>query len=192
MNAPSCAATAAPPTTAAASPAVADVAGNQSTLTFEPVLAAHAAMLARIAASYEANATARQDLVQDMAFALWRALPRWRQEGSLRSFVARIAHNCCVDHIARQSKHRHDDIEDEVLADATANPQHDAARAERYERLQQALRQLPLGQRQAVTLALEGFSHSEIAAALNITVNNADARISRARRALAKRFGEQS
>lgn len=192
MNAPSCAAAAAPPTTIDASLAATDAADNGSGLAFEPVLAAHAAMLARIAASYEANATARQDLVQDMALALWRALPRWRKEGSLRSFIARIAHNCCVDHIARQSKHRHTDIEDKVLADATANPQHDAARAERYEHLQRALRQLPLGQRQAVTLALEGFSHGEIATALNITVNNADARISRARRTLAKHFGEQS
>lgn len=152
---------------------------------FSVLLDAHAGMLGRIAASYEAQPAAREDLLQDIAMALWRALPKWRGEGSLRSFVARIAHNRCVSHIISERRHKRADFVEEALVDRQADPQRAATRHERYERLQKALRRLPLGQRQAVTLALEGFSHVEIAKALGIKPNTVDARIGRARRTLA-------
>jgi RNA polymerase sigma-70 factor (ECF subfamily) len=41
-----------------------------------------------------------------------------------------------------------------------------------------------------VTLALEGFSHAEIASALGVAVNTVDVRLSRARRALGEALGE--
>lgn len=149
-------------------------------------------MLGRIAASYEARPDAREDLLQDIALALWKALPKWRGEASVRSFVARIAHNRCVNHIVAQKRHRHDTILEDTVVDHRAGPHEDAVSHQRYERLQKALRRLPLGQRQAVSLMLEGFSHVEIAAALNIGVNAVDARVSRARRALAGYLKEQS
>ncbi|MGH8225502.1 MAG: RNA polymerase sigma factor [Gammaproteobacteria bacterium] len=158
---------------------------------FDELLAEHAAMLGRIATSYESQPAAREDLLQDIALALWRALPQWRGEASLRSFVARIAHNRCVNHIVAQKRHRHDAVVEDALIDQRADPHRDVVNQQRYERLQRALRRLPLGQRQAVTLALEGFSHTEIAAALNIKVNNVDARVSRARRTLTEYLEER-
>ncbi len=158
---------------------------------FNEMLNAHGAMLSRIAASYESQAAAREDLLQDIALALWRAVPQWRGEASIRSFVARVAHNRCVSHIVAQKRHRHDPVVEDALVDHRADPHRDAVSHERYERLQNALRRLPLGQRQAVTLVLEGFSHSEIAAALEIGVNNVDARVSRARRKLAEYLEER-
>ncbi|HET7301519.1 MAG TPA: sigma-70 family RNA polymerase sigma factor [Oleiagrimonas sp.] len=157
---------------------------------FEHVLATHAAMMQRIAASYEAVPAARDDLLQDMAVALWRALPRWRGEGSLRSFIARIAHNRAVTHITHQSKHRHEPVSEYGHRDESADTERDAVRTQRRERLQRAMRRLPLGQRQVVTLALEGFSHAEIGAALDITANNVGVRINRARKALTQYLGE--
>jgi RNA polymerase sigma-70 factor (ECF subfamily) len=159
---------------------------------FDEILASNAAMLGRIAASYEAQPAAREDLLQEIALALWRALPQWRGEASVRSFVARVAHNRCVSHIVAQRRHRHDCVEEDALVDQQADPHRDAVSHQRYERLQRALRRLPLGQRQAVTLALEGFSHLEIAEALDIKPNTVDARISRARRTLANYLEEQA
>ena len=158
---------------------------------FDEILASNAAMLGRIAASYEAQPAAREDLLQDIALALWKALPQWRGEASVRSFVARIAHNRCVSHIVTQKRHRHDGINEYEVIDHRAGPHDDAISRHRYERLQKALRRLPLGQRQAVSLVLEVFSHAEIAATLNIGVNAVDARVSRARRALSGALKEQ-
>ena len=46
------------------------------------------------------------------------------------------------------------------------------------------MRTLPLGQRQVLTLALEGLSHGEIAEVVGITPENAAVRLGRAREAL--------
>ena len=56
---------------------------------FDEVLGEYGAMVRRIAAAHEANPAAREDLVQDILYALWRALPGWRGECGLRTFVAR-------------------------------------------------------------------------------------------------------
>lgn len=52
------------------------------------------------------------------------------------------------------------------------------------ERLLRHLRALPLGQRQVLTLALEGLPHAEIAAIAGITTENVAVRLGRAREAL--------
>ena len=159
---------------------------------FNAVLEGHSGMLGRIAASYEMEMSAREDLLQDIAVALWRALPKWRGEGSLRGFVARIAHNRGVSHIMTERRHSHVEVFEEALVDQQADPQRDAAHHQRHERLLRALRRLSLGQRQVVTLVLEGFSHVEIADILNIKPNTVDARVSRARRTLADYLERQA
>ncbi len=45
---------------------------------FTEVLQDHAGLISRIAASYEADPALRDDLAQEIALALWRALPSWR------------------------------------------------------------------------------------------------------------------
>ena len=66
----------------------------------ERVLATHAAALARLAASYESRPALREELLQDIAFALWRALPSFRHEASEKTFVMRIATNRALSHLA--------------------------------------------------------------------------------------------
>ena len=51
--------------------------------TFEKIVRDHDSMLRRIASSYEARAHLAQDLVQDIYFAIWRALPAYRGEAGL-------------------------------------------------------------------------------------------------------------
>jgi DNA-directed RNA polymerase specialized sigma24 family protein len=48
----------------------------------ERVLLAHGPALGRLAASYESRPALREELLQDIAFALWRALPSFRHEAS--------------------------------------------------------------------------------------------------------------
>lgn len=66
----------------------------------ERVLAAHAAALSRVAASYESRPALREELLQDIVFAIWRALPSFRGESSERTFVLRIATNRALSHLA--------------------------------------------------------------------------------------------
>jgi len=149
----------------------------------QSVLLEYAAALAPLAAHYAAPDD-REDLLQDILFALWRALPAFRGESSIRTFVYRIAH---YRGIAYWRSRRHDTI---PLADAPepTDPGADSAadlehRLER-ERLAAAVEQLPPAHRETVKLCLLGWSNGEIAAAHGVTENNVGVRLHRARRML--------
>jgi RNA polymerase sigma-70 factor (ECF subfamily) len=157
---------------------------------FATLLHEHAGLLSRIAASYEADPSLRDDLLQDVALALWRALPTWRGEASLKTFVARVAHNRGASHVIGRTRQPRTRELDEALADPAHGPERHAQLEQKRLRLQDAVRALPLNLRQVVTLALEGFSHEEIAAALGIRTNNVAVRLNRARKALKTALGE--
>jgi len=159
---------------------------------FDEALRSHAGLVARIARTYEADAARCEELRQDIALALWRALPAFRGEASLATFVARIAHNRGVDHMLARQRDPGGAALAEDYPDPLPEPVQRVEAGERQARLFAAVRELPLGMRQVVTLALEGFSNVEIAGVLDIEANAVDARLSRARRRLRDLLGEPS
>lgn len=150
----------------------------------------HAALLTRIASNYEADPSLRDDLLQDIALAVWRAMPAWRGEASIRTFVARVAHNRGVNHVIRHKRRSSTHAINEELPDHAPGPDIHAQLDQKRLRLLQAVRALPLSLQQAVTLALEGFSQREIGDALGITANNVAVRLNRARKVLKTLLGE--
>lgn len=128
------------------------------TPTFELVVREHGPLIRRIARSYEANRALVEELVQDIHVALWEALPRFRGDAELRTFVVKVAHNRAISHVAKEARRPRTVELDEELPDSATTPHQAAERAETRSRLEHAVAQLPLGQRLVVTLALEGFS----------------------------------
>ncbi|HVJ63442.1 MAG TPA: sigma-70 family RNA polymerase sigma factor, partial [Tahibacter sp.] len=74
---------------------------SPQTPTLEAVLAEYGASLARVARTYEASRAGREDLLQDIAVALLQALPRFRGDSALGTFVYRVATNVAIDRLAR-------------------------------------------------------------------------------------------
>ena len=148
------------------------------------VVAEHGPALRRLVAAWERDAAAREDLLQEILLALWRALPRFRGESSEKTFVLRVAHNRALTHRFKPRPRVEPLDAAAAVVDGRPTPEADAATAQRLERLRRALRALPIPARQVLTLSLEGLSGAEIAAVLGITENNAGVRLSRARRAL--------
>lgn len=157
---------------------------------FDQVLSQHGAAIARVASAFERNPARRDELVQEILLAIWQALARFRGEASLKTFVLRIAHNRAVDHVLQHQRDLAREPLDEALPDTRANPEQQASLQQRSERLLDAVRELPLVQRELVTLALEGLSHDEIATVLGISVGNVAVRLSRARKTLLAQLGE--
>ena len=134
-------------------------------------------MLRRIASAYEADRERRRELEQDILLAVWRALPKHRGGAPLRHFIARVAHNRAVTHVAREPL-------DEAAPSDDPTP-HDAAEArDLQERLAGAVRALPLSLRQPALLTLEGFAPAEIAHMLDLNANAVSIRLTRAKSAL--------
>jgi len=161
-----------------------------STPPFDEIVADHLPMVRRIAAAYEANATAKEDLVQDILCAVWRALPHFRREGGLRGFIARIAANRAVTHVQRALRVPESiDLTNDVAA-SESGPEAHAITINEKERLLRVIRTLPIGLREPALLALEGLTQQEIAGALGITANAVAIRMTRAKSQLRKLLGE--
>lgn len=151
---------------------------------FQDLLKSYGPSLGRLAASYTRGAAERDDLVQDIALAIWSALPRFRGECSERTFLFRIAHNRAISSLAHRRVPMVDADSDIDVADTRPNPERAFSAEQQGRRLLSAVRQLPLAYAQVVTLTLEGMGYAEIADVLGITETNVGARLTRARQML--------
>jgi RNA polymerase sigma-70 factor, ECF subfamily len=157
---------------------------------FDHLVAANGPALTRLAASYTNTLSDRDDLLQEIAMALWQALPRFRGECSERTFLFRIAHNRAIAHLARSRSQPAAGQEVEVH-DPAPDPEAGLARNQRVERLRRAIHRLPVVYRQVITLSLEGLGYEEIAEVLGISESHVGVRLTRARQILRESLENQ-
>src|SRR5215467_16224217 len=69
--------------------------------TFLRLIGQYEAALRRLAAGYVVHAADREDLFQEIAVGLWRAIPAYRGEASERTWLYRVAHNIAISSSAR-------------------------------------------------------------------------------------------
>lgn len=158
-----------------------------TTLQFEEVLRRYIAALQRLAWSYARDPTECEDLFQEITVALWRALPRFRQDASERTFIYRVAHNTAIDFVTsdRRRKAREHAGEPPAEPPGPDNPESDAIRNQSSQRLRTAVLELPVKDRQIVLLHLEGLSAGEIEVVTGLSAGNVATRLTRARKRLA-------
>ena len=154
---------------------------------FRRVMAEYAPGLWRLTGGYTRTSADREDLYQDIFLALWNALPAFREESSLRTFVYRIGHNRGISHRRRQSR-RPEAVSLDGLASRDPSPESEAMAGTLRDELLAAIRALPNGRRQVLMLRLEGLAPAEIGTILGITPNNVSVRLHRARAELRGRL----
>jgi RNA polymerase sigma-70 factor (ECF subfamily) len=156
--------------------------GDSHEARFTRLLGEFGPSLDRLAAAYEAEPAERDDLLQDISFALWRALPSFRGESSTRTFVARIAQFRAVSHVAARVRvPAGTSLDDAAVIAPGPLPDAQAIAANQRERLLEAVRRLPIAYRDAVILTLEDFTPAEIADVLGVRANVVSIRLTRAR-----------
>ena len=151
---------------------------------FEALGGEHGPMLRRIAGSYEADPERRRELEQEILFAVWRALPRFRGEAPIKAFLARVAHNRAVTHVSREAVQPRRAPLDEAMPSDHPSPLETVESEDLRARLAQAVRALPLSLRQPAVLTMEGFSPAEIGPMLGLNANAVSIRLTRAKAAL--------
>lgn len=158
---------------------------------FRELLERNLPALRRLAASYAGATSEQADLLQEIALALWQALPRFRGESSARTFLFRIAQNRCISHLARRRPTESLDLLGIDPPDPGTTPDQTLGAAQQSSRLLAAVRQLPLNHRQVIVLALEDLDYREIGAVLGISENNVGVRMNRARAQLRDLLGDK-
>ncbi len=143
------------------------------------ILRDYGALFDRVAASYEANQALRQELTQEIVLHVWQALKQFRGDSQLKTYVLKIAHNRGVQHVAKEAKRMESYIDDSITLADHRQLEQQAQERQQLALLSQFIRQLPIAQRQIITLHLEGISYQEIAEIAGCTVNYVGVQINR-------------
>jgi len=146
----------------------------------DTLIAEHQPMVARICASYERDRDLARELAQEIWFAVWRALPAFRADASVRTFVARIAQFRAISHVTYRARKPPDSVQGDEPT-AVPAPEVQVIATDERDRVLQAVRRLPIAYRQPVILTLEDFSPAEIATMLGLSQNVIGVRLNRAR-----------
>lgn len=136
------------------------------------------------------------DVAQEAMIRAWRALPKFRGDARLSTWLYRITVNTAWTHKKRAGRHQTTSIDDHIEVAAPVGADHPEVAGELLElrgRLRLALDNLPDAQREVVVLKdIYGWSHSEIAESMGISVTAAKVRLHRARARLARDLEESA
>lgn len=194
------AAAAGPPPDPAASPAARGARGPDPRALYAEAAAAFGPALARLAQGYERDPHRRQDLLQEIHFALWRSLATFDGRCALRTWVYRVAHNVGASHAVRDRRGRArplvslEALENAPPAGEDAPAAHpDEQLAERFDaerqlaRLAALVAELAAPDRQFVLLYLEGLDAAAIGEVTGLSPGNVATKVHRIKRVLARR-----
>jgi len=134
------------------------------TVAFNQLLADVAPDIEAVVRRYADDPMDADDLRQEIAIAIWRAMPRFEGRASARTYVLRIAHNRASTFCLQRARNRAlfsaiSTGDHPVSPSITA--EHEGARL--VERLHDAMARLPDGQREVLALAVAGNLPAEIA-----------------------------
>jgi RNA polymerase sigma-70 factor (ECF subfamily) len=148
--------------------------------------------LERLARSYEADPDRRQDVLQEIHFALWRSLERFDGRCSLRTWTYRVAHNVAASHVLRDRRARLDrlvSLEDVAELPSIGESEQAADHRLDLEWLGRLVQQLKPADRQLMLLYLEGLDGAAIAEVAGISPANVATKVHRIKKVLAHRAG---
>ena len=145
--------------------------------------------LSRLIRSYERDGDKRDDLRQEIHFALWRSFARFDERCSLRTWTYRVAHNVAATFVQRylRSRAAHVVSLDELEAiSSDAAPDEAVDRTMMLERLHDSIRRLQPPDQQLMLLYLEGLDARSIGEITGLTASNVATRVHRIKKIVAR------
>jgi len=142
--------------------------------------------LRRLASGYAAQETDREDLFQDIAVGVWKAIPKFRGDASERTWLYRIAHNIAISSSAllRKRGRKEEPMPEGMDYRSSIDGEQEILRSEKRALLVRAIRSLPAIDRQIVLLHLEGLNYAQIEEISGISQSAIGSRLSRLRDSL--------
>lgn len=128
-----------------------------------------------------------EDVAQESFVRLWAQARSWRADAAIGTWLYRVAHNLCIDHLRRHR--RLQDMECEHMADPSPDPIAQHHHKQMQDLLETALRSLPERQRTAITLVHYRLAgNGEAAEIMGVSVEALESLLARGRRGLRQKL----
>jgi len=150
---------------------------------FVQLINEHTGLIQKVCRLYAATAQDRQDLFQEIVIQLWRAIPKFRQESKLTTWMYRVALNTAISSYRKQQRSIDTTDIDFVMADI-ADDNKAAEKEEKLKLLYEAIARLPEIEKAIVLLYLDDKSYEEMEEILGINQNNLRVRMNRVKEKL--------
>ncbi|MDR6093823.1 RNA polymerase sigma factor [Stenotrophomonas sp. SORGH_AS_0321] len=132
-----------------------------------------------------------EDALQEAFLQAWKALPAFRMDSSVATWLHRLAVNAALMELRARGNQAHDSLDDADL-DLPEMQVHDCCAGTERD-LERVLATLPPRARAVLVLHdIEGWKHSEIAEQLQMAVGSSKAQLHRARGLLRARLGDMT
>lgn len=158
---------------------------SQKEALFRKWLRQHQHLLFKIVNAYAATVEDRDDLFQEIALQLWRALPKFRQDATAGTYIYRVALNTAISWNGKSKQYPSGKPGREADYGYVLQSQGQEI-DERLAWLYEQIGQMNRIDRSVTLLLLEGFKYRDIADILGITENNVGVKITRIKQRLTK------
>ena len=148
---------------------------------FESIITKYRVSLFKIAVTFEADPDLQQDLLQEIMLAIWQALPSFKQQSSIYTFVYRVAYNQALTHVAKQTRRNNVEPITAPIADKNSDIEQFVTAQKSVMHLMAKIRGLPIVQRQLVVLSLEGVSYQQMSEICGLSQTNVGVQLTRAK-----------
>ena len=148
---------------------------------FVEVYREHAGLVIKTAHAFTTNAADRDDLYQEILLSIWQALPQFKGQAKLSTYVYRVAHSCALNwKRSRQRYQRKVDRFALEVPDLTSTPEERERVAWLYARIQQ----LPPVDRTLILLYLDKVNYADMAEISGLSETNIGVRLHRIKQQL--------
>jgi RNA polymerase sigma-70 factor (ECF subfamily) len=156
---------------------------------FEQIVEKHQDMVFRTLARLTGEREGLEDMAQEAFLRLFKALPHFREDAAVTTYLYRIIVNVVNDEFRERKKVRMmspiEDAQGRELVSSAAGATVQVERAQLQEALEARMLELPAGDRAILTLHYqEGRSYEEIAAILDLKMGTVKTHLFRAREKL--------
>jgi len=156
---------------------------NRDETLFHRLVDEHRGILLKVARSFAVSDEDRDDLLQDVLIKLWTALPSFREESKVSTWIYRIALNRALTWRRDETRRRArlTPLVEVVDVEPTNN-------VVLLDRLYAEIRNLGEVDRSLVLMSLDGCSYQEMSKVMGISESNVGVRLNRAKQKLSERM----
>lgn len=156
---------------------------NQRRMLFKQWLTEHKGLLFKVARSFSREPSDHDDLLQEISIQLWNAMPGFRGEAKVSTWIYKVALFAAITWSRKETKHT---STTQSLDDADVFlTSSEASKNDSLNWLYAQIRQLNEIDRSLTLLMLDGYSYEEMSQILGISQSNVGVKISRVKLKLA-------